>query len=66
VAVFFKLLTEAELHAVLDERPDGVEVVLTGRRAPASLIRRADLVTEMKARKHYYRKGVQARTGIER
>ena len=66
VAVFFKLLTEAELHAVLDERPDGVEVVLTGRRAPTSLIRRADLVTEMKERKHYYRKGVAARTGIER
>jgi cob(I)alamin adenosyltransferase len=66
VAIFFNLLTEAEVHAVLDEKPDGVEVVLTGRRAPASLVRRADLVTEMKARKHYYAKGVAARNGIER
>jgi cob(I)alamin adenosyltransferase len=66
VAVFFKLLTEAEVHAVLDAKPDGVEAVLTGRRAPASLVRRADLVTEMKERKHYYARGVAARAGIER
>ena len=66
VAIFFKLLTPAEVHAVLDEKPDGVEVVLTGRRAHASLVRRADLVTEMKERKHYYARGVAARTGIER
>jgi ATP:corrinoid adenosyltransferase len=31
-----------------------------------SFIRRADLVTEMKERKHYYRKNVSARRGIER
>jgi len=66
VAVFFKLLSEADVRAFLDEKPNDVEVVLTGRRAPASLIRRADLVTEMKERKHYYRKGVAARRGIER
>jgi cob(I)alamin adenosyltransferase len=66
VAIFFKLLTETEVHAVLDEKPEGVEIVLTGRRAAASLVRRADLVTEMKERKHYYRKGVEARAGIER
>ena len=66
VAIFFKLLSEADVHAFLDEKPDDVELVLTGRRAPASLVRRADLVTEMKARKHYYEKGVAARAGIER
>jgi len=66
VAIFFNLLTEADVRAVLDERPDAVEIVLTGRRAPASLVRRADLVTEMKARKHYYARGVEARAGIER
>ncbi|MCX6575388.1 MAG: cob(I)yrinic acid a,c-diamide adenosyltransferase, partial [Candidatus Aminicenantes bacterium] len=41
-------------------------VVLTGRYAPASVIRRADLVTDMRERKHYYRKGVPARIGIEK
>jgi cob(I)alamin adenosyltransferase len=66
VAIFFKLLSEADVHAFLDAKPDDVEIVLTGRRAPASLIRRADLVTEMKSRKHYYDKDVAARRGIER
>jgi cob(I)alamin adenosyltransferase len=66
VALHFKLVAETEVLAVLDERPEGVEVVLTGRYAPASLIRRADLVTEMRERKHYYARGVRARKGIEK
>jgi cob(I)alamin adenosyltransferase len=43
-----------------------VELVLTGRQAAPELIARADLVTEMKAVKHYYQTGVAARTGIEK
>jgi cob(I)alamin adenosyltransferase len=66
VALYFKLISEADVQAVLDERPESVEVILTGRYAPASIIRRADLVTEMKDRKHYYAKGVRARKGIEK
>jgi len=54
-----------EVLAFLDQRPDGVEVVLTGRRAPQELIDRADLVTEMREVKHYYQAGVPARAGIE-
>ena len=50
----------------LDERPAEVEVVLTGRGAPPAFLRRADLVTEMKERKHYSARGVRARTGIEK
>lgn len=65
VAVDLGLLTEREVLAVLDRRPDGVEVVLTGRGAGPALLRRADLVTEMKERKHYSAKGVRARAGIE-
>lgn len=61
----FEILTETEVHDFLDGRPDGVEVVLTGRHAPASIIARADLVTEMKTVKHYYAAGVPARRGIE-
>jgi cob(I)alamin adenosyltransferase len=66
VALFFKLLSEREVLDFLDQKPGDVEVILTGRYAPAGLIRRADLVTEMKERKHYYRKGVPARMGIEK
>jgi cob(I)alamin adenosyltransferase len=66
VALHFRLLDEPAVASFLDQRPADVEVVLTGRYAPAWLIRRADLVTEMKDRKHYYTKGVRARLGIER
>ena len=51
---------------LMDQKPDGVELVLTGRGAPEELIDRADLVTEMREVKHYYRKGVPAREGIEK
>jgi len=66
VALYFNLLEEKEILALLDQKPEAVEVVLTGRYAPQSIIDRADLVTEMKDIKHYYEDGVQARDGIER
>jgi len=66
VALHFKLLGEKDVHSFLNQRPVDVEVILTGRYAPVSLIRRADLVTEMKETKHYYRKGLAARPGIEK
>lgn len=66
VAVYFNLLSEADVHEFLDQRPPDVEVILTGRYAPSSFLKRADLVTEMKEKKHYYSKGVRARDGIER
>jgi len=66
VAVYFNLLSEKDIHSVLDQKPDDVEIILTGRYAPDSFIKRADLVTEMKEIKHYYEKGIQARKGIEK
>ncbi len=66
VAVYFNLLTEKEVLEFLSQKPEEVEVILTGRYAPATFIKRADLVTEMKEKKHYYKKGVKAREGIEK
>jgi cob(I)alamin adenosyltransferase len=66
VAIWFGLLAVEEVLAFLDGKPERVEVVLTGRRAPQELIDRADLVTEMREVKHYYAQGVPARDGIER
>ncbi|MHC4778679.1 MAG: cob(I)yrinic acid a,c-diamide adenosyltransferase [Planctomycetota bacterium] len=60
------LFTLEELLALVDSKPQGVELVLTGRNAPPELIDRADLVTEMVEIKHYFEKGVQARKGIEK
>jgi len=54
------------LFEVINNRPENVEVILTGRMAKDSLIDKADLVTEMKEIKHYYHQGIMARTGIEK
>ena len=47
------------------ERPETVELVVTGRGASGTLMAVADLVTEMREVKHYYEEGVIARRGIE-
>lgn len=66
VALHFDLLQLEDVLELLTARPEGVELVLTGRRAPAEIIERADLVTDMQEVKHYYGlQGVQARKGIE-
>lgn len=66
VAMNLGLIKEEEVYQFLDKKPEKVEVILTGRYAPESIIERADLVTEMVCRKHYYEKGVRARKGIEK
>ena len=65
-AMDFGLLPVAEVLELLRNRPDGMELVLTGRGAPQEIVEAADLVTEMREVKHYYGKGVDARTGVER
>jgi cob(I)alamin adenosyltransferase len=51
---------------LMDLKPDGMELVFTGRGAPEEVIEKADLVTEMREIKHYYQQGVPAREGIEK
>lgn len=65
VAMHYDLLATADVLAALRGKKDGVEVVLTGRNAPAEIIEYADLVTEMREVKHYYEQGINARRGIE-
>ena len=65
IATCFKLLDVEDLLELIDIKPANVELVFTGRRADQRLIARADLVTEMRELKHYYRQGVPARAGIE-
>lgn len=66
IALYYKLITEEMVLDLIDSKPENVELILTGRYCPQSIIDRADLVTEMKEIKHYYEKGVEARDGIER
>ena len=66
VAVSYGLVKLDRLIDLIDQRPDQTEIILTGRGAAPEIIERADLVTEMKAVKHYFENGVQARVGIEK
>jgi cob(I)alamin adenosyltransferase len=59
------LLAVEDLLDLIDAKPDGVELVLTGRWAHPLILDRADLVTEMLECKHYHQQGVAAREGIE-
>ncbi len=65
IAVAFGLLEVDEVLKLLDEKPEDVELILTGRRADSRLVQSADLVTEMLKIKHPYDEGVAARGGVE-
>jgi len=65
VAVDYGLIPLTDLLHLLDSKPQSVELILTGREAKPQIMEKADLVTEMVERKHYYKKGVKAREGIE-
>jgi len=66
IAVWKGLFPEQDLLDIIDAKPMGVELVITGRGATSKVIEIADLVTEMKRIKHYYYKGVRGRVGIEK
>lgn len=65
-AIWFGLLDVEQVLKLVKSKPDNVELVLTGRSADERLIEVADLVTEMREVKHYYKQGVSARVGIEK
>lgn len=50
---------------LIKNKPQGIELILTGRYADPRLIEIADLVTEMVEVKHPYQKGIKARQGLE-
>jgi len=65
VALDFNLIELQEVLSLIKNLPQKTELILTGRYAKPEIIEKADLVTEMREVKHYYRKGVIAREGIE-
>ncbi|NWG04298.1 MAG: cob(I)yrinic acid a,c-diamide adenosyltransferase [Syntrophaceae bacterium] len=65
LAVDYDLIPLSEILKLMDSKPETVELILTGRNVKPEILERADLVTEMVDRKHYYEKGVPAREGIE-
>jgi cob(I)alamin adenosyltransferase len=65
-AVSMGLVPVDALLELMRAKPHNVELVLTGRNADPRVIEAADLVTEMREIKHYYKAGVKARVGIEK
>ncbi len=65
-AVHYGLISVDDVLHLIGMKPENVELVLTGRNAHEKIIEAADLVTEMREIKHYFKAGMQARTGIEK
>lgn len=64
-AVSSGLLPESLAVKLITDKPEGLDLILTGHHAQKKLIEMADLVTEMKEIKHPYQKGILAKKGID-
>jgi len=65
VAVSFGLIPIEKVTEFIVNKPEELDLILTGRYAPEEILELADTITEMKEIKHHYNNGVQAREGIE-
>ncbi len=65
ICTAMNMIKVSEIKETLMNKPENLEIVLTGRYAHPELKAMAHLVTEMKPIKHYFDIGVMARQGIE-
>ena len=65
VAVDYNLIALNDVIDLIEQKPEKLELVLTGRYAHPEISKIADVVTEMLEIKHPYQQGVQARKGID-
>jgi len=65
VALDYRLISVDDVLSLLGEKPETMELVLTGRYAIPEVIKHADVVSEILEIKHPYQKGVQSRKGID-
>jgi len=65
VALDFNLIDLEEVLEIIKNKPEHVELILTGRYVPRKIIDQADLVSDVTLIKHPYYQGVSARQGIE-
>lgn len=59
------LIEESIVRELVDACPSDIHLILTGRNAPDWLIEKADLVSEIKEVKHYFKKGHSAIKGLD-
>ncbi len=65
VALDFKLVELEDVIEIIKAKPASLDLVLTGRYAPAGVIELADMVSEIREIKHHYAQGIKERAGIE-
>lgn len=65
IAIDMGIIDLKEMLDVLKNKPEEMEIVLTGRNARQEIIDIAHLVSEIKPVKHYWDTGIAARKGIE-
>jgi cob(I)alamin adenosyltransferase len=65
VAMDFKLVDTKEVIEMIENRPLGLDFILTGRNAPEEIKNIADTVSEVREIKHHYAAGIKNRAGIE-
>ncbi len=65
IAIDMGILDVDEVVRVLKNKPDEMEIVLTGRNAHPKIIEIAHLVSKIEPVKHYWDTGIAARKGIE-
>ena len=65
IAIDLGFIDVDEVVEVLKNKPEEMEIVLTGRNANQKIIDIAHLVSEIKPVKHYWDTGIAARKGIE-
>ncbi len=66
VAIKFGLVKVKDVVRAIEERHEGVEAVITGRYAPPELLEIADYVSDVKAVRHPFQKGITSRKGVDR
>ena len=64
-ALNWKVMDENFVLSFIKNKPENLELILTGRDFPGSIRKLSDYVSEIKMKKHPYNKGIMARKGIE-
>ncbi len=65
VAIDFKLISLPDVIELIKNKPAHLDLILTGRYAPAEITELADTVSEIQEVKHHYNAGIKDRAGIE-
>ena len=59
------LINTSELIDILKDKPNNIEIIMTGRDAPDEIIEISDYVSEIRMIKHPFDRGISSRRGIE-